>query len=408
MNAPNTLNTPADSYDYLIIGGGMVADNAAKAIQDVDPNGSVGIISSDPDEPVTRPALTKKLWTDPDFEFEEVWLKTVEQTGAQLITGVTVDSVDPARHRITAGGNTVGYRRLLLATGGEPTRLDLPEDDRVIHFRSVDDYRRLRELSGNGRQVAVVGGGYIGTELAAGLSQNDTKVIMIFPQELIYAEKFPRHLAEHLTDLYRQHGIDLRPQTRITGGETGPDGVRLSTESGDGIDADAVVVGLGVTPRTELAEKAGLEVDDGVIVDEFLTTSDPDILAAGDIASYPDAILGRQRVEHVDNANAMGTQAGRNLAGAHERYDYTPYFYSELFGNRYEAVGSLDASAETVESWDGDHERGVVYYLDGRGGVAGVLLWNVEDQTDRAREVIKKSGDREIDRDLLRNAIPLG
>ena len=407
MNAANTLTEPAGSYDYLIIGGGMVADSAAKAIQDVDPNGSIGIISADPDEPVTRPALTKKLWTDPDFEFEQVWLKTVEQTGAQLITGLTVDSIDPAQHTISAGGRTVGYRRLLLATGGEPTRLDLPEDDRVIHFRSVDDYRRLRRLAGGGHRIAVVGGGYIGTELAAGLAQNDTQVIMIFPQELIYAEKFPRHLAEHLTDLYRQHDIELHPQTKITGGEVQATGVRLSTDNGDEIEADAVVVGLGVTPRTDLAEKAGLEVTDGVIVDEFLTTSDPDVLAAGDIASYPDAILGRQRVEHVDNANAMGTRAGRNLAGAHEPYDYTPYFYSELFGNRYEAVGTLDASAELVESWEGDHDRGAVYYLDGRGGVAGVLLWNVDDKTDRAREVIKKSRDDRLDRDQLRTAIAL-
>jgi NADPH-dependent 2,4-dienoyl-CoA reductase/sulfur reductase-like enzyme len=407
MNAANTITEPAGSYDYLIIGGGMVADSAAKAIQDVDPNGSIGIISADPDEPVTRPALTKKLWTDPDFEFEQVWLKTVEQTGAQLITGLTVDSIDPAQHTISAGGRTVGYRRLLLATGGEPTRLDLPEDDRVIHFRSVDDYRRLRRLAGGGHRIAVVGGGYIGTELAAGLAQNDTQVIMIFPQELIYAEKFPRHLAEHLTDLYRHHDIELHPQTKITGGEVQATGVRLSTDNGDEIEADAVVVGLGVTPRTDLAEKAGLEVTDGVIVDEFLTTSDPDVLAAGDIASYPDAILGRQRVEHVDNANAMGTRAGRNLAGAHEPYDYTPYFYSELFGNRYEAVGTLDASAELVETWEGDHDRGVVYYLDGRGGVAGVLLWNVDDKTDRAREVIKKSRDDRLDRDQLRTAIAL-
>jgi NADPH-dependent 2,4-dienoyl-CoA reductase/sulfur reductase-like enzyme len=407
MNAANTITEPAGSYDYLIIGGGMVADSAAKAIQDVDPNGSIGIISADPDEPVTRPALTKKLWTDPDFEFEQVWLKTVEQTGAQLITGLTVDSIDPAQHTISAGGRTVGYRRLLLATGGEPTRLDLPEDDRVIHFRSVDDYRRLRRLAGGGHRIAVVGGGYIGTELAAGLAQNDTQVIMIFPQELIYAEKFPRQLAEHLTDLYRHHDIELHPQTKITGGEVQATGVRLSTDNGDEIEADAVVVGLGVTPRTDLAEKAGLEVTDGVIVDEFLTTSDPDVLAAGDIASYPDAILGRQRVEHVDNANAMGTRAGRNLAGAHEPYDYTPYFYSELFGNRYEAVGTLDASAELVETREGDHDRGVVYYLDGQCGVAGVLLWNVDDKTDRAREVIKKSRDDRLDRDQLRTAIAL-
>lgn len=421
MNQPNTVSTPADNYDYLIVGGGMVADNAAKAIQEVDPNGSIGVISSDPDEPVTRPALTKKLWTDPDFEFEQVWLKTVEQTGAQLITGQAVTAVDPDDHRITVGDRSVGYRKLLLATGGEPTRLDLPEDDRIIYFRSVDDYRRLRglagqdEVTGKRRRIAVVGGGYIGTELAAGLAQNDTEVIMIFPQQLVYGDQFPDDLAGHLTELYRQHGVELRPQTKITGGTAESSRIRLTTDSGDTIDADAVVVGLGITPRTGLAEKAGLAVDDGVIVDQYLTTSDPDILAAGDIARYPDPILGRQRVEHVDNANAMGSQAGRNLAGAHEPYDHTPYFYSELFGNRYEAVGTLDASASLVQNWadsgagqDDDRKRGVVYYLDDHGGVAGVLLWNVDEQTDRAREVIKKSRQDKLDREQLINAIPVG
>lgn len=407
MNTPNQVSSPADSYDYLIIGGGMVADNAAKAIQQTDPNGTIGIISADQDEPVTRPALTKKLWTDPDFSFDQVWLKTVEQTGAHLVTDMRVESIDPGAHKITAGGHQVGYRRLLLATGGEPNRLEVPDDDRIIHFRSVEDYRRLRKLSGEGRRIAVVGGGYIGTELAAGLVQNDTNVIFVFPQDLVYGGKFPDHLAEHLTSLYREHDVELRPGTKITGGTADDHGIRLTDDSGDTIEADAVVVGLGVSPRIELADAAGLQVDDGVIVDEYLTTSDPDILAAGDIASYPDRLFGRQRVEHVDNANQMGTQAGRNLAGAHEPYDYTPYFYSVMFGNRYEAVGTLDASADLVENWADDHERGVVYYLDGEGGVAGVLLWNVDGKTDRAREVIKKAQETQIDREQLINAISL-
>ncbi|MBO0810729.1 MAG: FAD-dependent oxidoreductase [Microlunatus sp.] len=391
MTAPNRVSTPDDSYDYLIIGGGMVADNAAKAIQETDPNGTVGIISDDGDEPVTRPALTKKLWTDPDFTLDQVWLKTVEQTGAQLITGRRVDAIDPAGHRVTSEGDRVGYRRLLLATGAEPNTLELPAGERVIYFRSFDDYRRLRRLAGSGRRIAVVGGGYIGTELAAALAQNQTQVIMIYPQDLIYADKFPEPLAHRLTDLYAQHDIELWPGTKIIGGSCVDDHVRLTTDSGVTLEVDAVVVGLGVSPRTELAAEAGLVVDDGVVVDEYLVTSDPDILAAGDVASYPDKLLGRQRVEHVDNANAMGSQAGRNLTGVNEPYDYTPYFYSELFGNRYEAVGSLDASRDLVESWTADHEHGVVGYPDDHGVLSGVLLWNIGDRVDAGRAAIRKS-----------------
>lgn len=404
---PNQPDTPASSYDYLIIGGGMVGDAAAKAIQELDPNGSVGIIGSDPDEPVTRPALTKKLWTDPDFTFDQVWLHTVEQTGAHLLSGMTVQSIDPPAHRVLAGGHSIDYRRLLLATGGEPTRLDLPDDDRIIYFRTVDDYRRLRKFSGDQHVVGVVGGGYIGTELAAGLVQNDTRVIMAFPQDHIYGDTFPAHLAQRLTRLYADHGVDLRPGTTITGGSAAESGIRLTADDDTEIAVESVVAGLGVRPRTGLAERAGLQTGDGVIVDEYLATSDPDILAAGDIANYPDRILGRQRVEHVDNANQMGRLAGRNLAGAHESYDHTPYFYSVLFGNRYEAVGSLDASANLIEDWTDDHESGVVYYLNDQQTTAGILLWNVNGHTDDARSVIHRSRAGEISPDRLSGTIPV-
>lgn len=406
MNMPTKITALQDAYDYLIVGGGMVADAAAKAVQEIDPNSTVGIIGTDPDDPVTRPALTKKLWTDPEFGFDQVWLKTVEQTGADLVCGLRVDAIDPSAHRIEAGEHTVGYRRLLLATGGEPTTLDLPDDDRIITFRTVEDYRRLRKLSGNGRRIAVIGGGYIGSELAAGLIQNDTEVVLIHPQQLIYEDSFPAHLAQRLTDIYREHGVTLRPGTKITGGSADADGVHLITDSGDRIDVDAAVVGVGITPNAELAEKAGLIVDDGVIVDSYLTSSDPDILAAGDVARYPDRILGRQRVEHVDNANQMGRQAGRNLTGAGEPYDHTPYFYSVMFGNRYEAVGTLDPSADLVETWSDDHQHGVVHYRDETGVVHGVLLWNVEDRLDDARSVISRSASGELDADQLTASIP--
>jgi NADPH-dependent 2,4-dienoyl-CoA reductase/sulfur reductase-like enzyme len=407
MNESSTTSVPHDAYDYLIVGGGMVADNAAKALRDVDPTGSIGIIGLDPDEPVTRPALTKKLWTDPDFSFDQVWLKTAEQPHLDLVCGLRVDAVMPSRHRVRVGDQEIGYRRLLLATGGEPKTLDLPDDDRILTFRTVDDYRRLRELSGHGRRIAVIGSGYIGSELAAGLIQNDTQVVLIYPQKLIYQDAFPTELAERLTGMYTEHGVTLQPGTTVTGGSAGPDGIRLITDSGDQIDVDVAVVGVGITPNTELAQQAGLSVDDGIIVDSHLTTSDPDILAAGDVARYPDQILGRQRVEHVDNANQMGRQAGRNLAGAGEPYRYTPYFYSVMFGNRYEAVGTLDPSADLIQTWSDDHQRGVVHYLDGSGAVNGVLLWNVDERLDDARTVIARSAAGELDAEQIAAAIPL-
>ena len=162
--------------------------------------------------------------------------------------------------------------------------------------------------------------------------------------------------------------------------------------------ADAVVSGLGIEVQTELAESSGIATGDGIVVDAHLRTDRADVFAAGDVAEYPDRILGRRRVEHVDNAEQMGRQAGRNLAGAGEEYTHTPYYYSVVFGTRYEAVGTLDGSLETVEDWVEPLERGVVYYLDD-DRVVGVLLWNIDDRTDAARAVLTEDGP--VDRDAL-------
>jgi NADPH-dependent 2,4-dienoyl-CoA reductase/sulfur reductase-like enzyme len=163
---------------------------------------------------------------------------------------------------------------------------------------------------------------------------------------------------------------------------------KLSINSGDPYEFDGVVAGVGIMPDTELAEALQLKVDNGVHVNEFLQTSDPDIYAAGDVANFYNPLLGRRiRVEHADNATTMGKTAGRNMAGAEERYDYLPFFYSDLFDLGYEAVGLLDARCEVVEDWQKKFEKGVLYYLEDNR-VRGVLLWNVWDKVDQARGVI--------------------
>jgi NADPH-dependent 2,4-dienoyl-CoA reductase/sulfur reductase-like enzyme len=392
-------------YSYLIVGGGMVADSAARGIRELEPVGSIGIIAEEEAAPVTRPALTKKLWTDPDFTFDKVWLNTESDTHATRHPGQRAVTIDRAGHTVrTDDGNGYGYQKLLLATGGSPRTLDLPNDEKVIYFRSVEDYRRLRALAGEGRRVAVVGGGFIGTELAAALAQNDTDVLLIFPENTLGASVFPDDLARRFHGLYEHAGVTLMAGTKLERGSSDEGRIDIELSTGAHLDVDAVVVGLGIEPNTDLAVHAGIEVDNGVVVDDRLHTSDPLIFAAGDIASYPDKILGRTRIEHVDNATSMGRQAGRNLAGADEPYDHTPYFYSVIFGNRYEAIGTLDASLTTVEEWNEDRDAGVVYYVDD-GRVAGVLLWNVENQRDAARAVIDQAEDVRVD--ALRGSIPV-
>lgn len=378
----------ATDFDYLIVGGGMTADAAAKGIREQDPNGSIGIIGDDIDPPYTRPALTKKLWTDPDFQPDDNWLNTADSTGAQLITGTTVTAIDPAQHAVTAQyGGRFGYGRLLMATGGKPKTLDVPAGERVIYFRSFADYHQLRRLSGNDRHIAVVGGSYIGTELAAALVQNETRATLIYPDDTLGGPMFPPDLARHFENTYREHGVTLYPNAKVKTGTLGDDGIELRLSDGNERRFDAMVSGLGIEPCVDLAVNAGLRVDNGIIVDERLRTSADDVYAAGDVANYPDRLLGRRRIEHVDNAKQMGAAVGRIMAGSEEAYRYTPYYYSNVFDMSYQAVGTLDSSLTIIEDWAEPLQTGVIYYLDG-DAVAGVLLWNVKDKLDAARDVL--------------------
>ncbi|WBU37603.1 NAD(P)/FAD-dependent oxidoreductase [Homoserinibacter sp. YIM 151385] len=375
-------------YDYLVVGGGMVADAAARGIRERDARGTIGILSADVEPPYTRPALSKKLWTDPEFDWDQVPLGTTEATGAELRLETLVTRIDrDAREVTTAAGETIGYGALLLATGSTPARLAAPDDDRIIHFRSAEDYRALRRLAGPGVHVAVVGGGYIGAELAAALSQEGSRVTLVHPDAVLGGSQLPASLAEGLESRFRDAGVEVLGGVRAERAEPAVDAVVVHLGDGRSVGADVVVVGLGATPVTELAEQAGLPVDDGVVVDAHLRTEDPAIWAAGDIARYPDAILGPVRIEHVDHAEASGRAAGRSMAGDTAPYEHTPYFYTQVFDVRWEAVGTLDASLPTLEERL-DDDRVVVYYLDGERAI-GVLLWKVEERRDAARAVLR-------------------
>ncbi|MDQ1074764.1 MULTISPECIES: NAD(P)/FAD-dependent oxidoreductase [Microbacterium] len=380
-------------FDHLIVGGGMVADTAARGIRELDADGSIGILSDDVDAPYTRPALSKKLWTDDEFTWEKVPLGTADDTGADIRLRTRVTAIRPDAREVDADGQTYTYGTLLLATGGKPVPLPIEDRSngaRALTFRTAEDYRRLRSLADEVDRIAVVGGGYIGSELAAALVQNGVDTVLIHTGAVLGDAVFPAALAERFEKLFRDAGVEIVAGSKVAGGDADATGARLELENGDVVRADAVVSGLGIEVATDLAEGAGLIVDDGIIVDAQLRTSTDGVWAAGDVASYPDRILGRRRVEHVDNANEQGRAAGRNLAGAAEPYTHTPYYYSAVFGIRYEAVGTLDAALDTVEDWI-DPERGIVYYLDD-DRVVGVLLWNVEDARDAARKVLAEAG----------------
>jgi len=376
-------------YKYLVIGGGMTADAAIGGIREIDSKGSIGVVGSEPDPPYNRPPLSKGLWKGEALE--TIWRGTAEKN-ASLHLGRTAVSLDARQKRVQDDqGTTYGYEKLLLATGAAPRRLPF-DDGSVIYYRTVADFRNLHALADRGHRFAVIGGGFIGWEMAAALAMNGKEVVMLFPEEAIGARLYPPDLARFLNDFYRQKGVNVLPGSTVVGMERSSRGTIVKTREQGEFVVDAVVAGIGVVPETALAAPAGLQIENGIVVDEFLRTSSPDIFAAGDVASFPDAVFGgRRRVEHEDNANTMGRQAGLLMAGGSDPYRHLPFFYSDLFDLGYEAVGEIDARLEVIADWKEAWREGVLYYLrDGR--VRGVLLWNVWGQVDAARQLIAEPG----------------
>jgi len=377
------------AYTYVIVGGGMTADAAAQAIREADPAGSIGVIAAEPHPPYDRPPLSKALWKgEPE---EKIWRKTAA-TGAELHLGRRIGGLDLAAHQATDDqGTKYGFRKLLLATGGAPRRLPL-ETDQIIYFRTLEDYRRLRALAGTSVRFGVIGGGFIGSEVAAALRLQGRDVTMLVPEAGLGARVFPADLSRFLVDYYRQKGVTMRTGEGMAGLDRRAGSALVRTTTGGELVADVLVAGLGIVPAVELAEQAGVGVDNGVVVDRFCRTSHPDVYAAGDVANFANPALGtRLRVEHEDNANTMGRTAGLNMAGRATAYDHLPFFYSDLFELGYEAVGDLDSRLETVADWKEPFREGVVYYLKA-GRVRGVLLWNTWGQVEHARALIAEPG----------------
>jgi len=381
-------------YKYLVVGGGMAADAAVQGIRQIDREGSVGLIGSESQPPYNRPPLSKGLWKGKPLD--SVWRKAAVRE-ATVHLGHTVVGLDAENNRVMDDqGIAYSYEKLLLATGGTPRRLPGGSPG-VIYFRTVEDYSRLRQLAEDKQRFVVVGGGFIGSEIAAALTMSGKQVVLVFPEKGIGARMFPADLATFLNSFYREKGVEVRSGEQVVSVEEADGRFLVRTAAspagnGQEIIADAVVAGLGIVPNVDLARMAGLEVGEGIRVDSALRTSRENIYAAGDVAEFFNPALGNYlRVEHEDNANTMGEMAGRSMAGEHVSYDHLPFFYSDLFELGYEAVGELDSRLETVADWKEPYREGVVYYMrDGR--VRGALLWNVWERVDAARHLIAEPG----------------
>jgi NADPH-dependent 2,4-dienoyl-CoA reductase/sulfur reductase-like enzyme len=372
------------AYQYLIVGGGMTGDAACRGIRDHDESGTIGMFGAEQHEPYARPPLTKGLWAGKE---ESSVFRGTPDLGVEIHTGRRVVGLDlDARSATDDAGGTHSYDKLLLATGGTPRTLPSADGD-VVYFRTLDDYRRLRARAGDGLRVAVIGGGFIGSEITAALATHGCDVTIVFPDAGIGARLFPAELAAFVNEYYREKGVTVLAGELVE--QIAPGSV--TTKNGTTIAADAIVAGLGIVPATELAETVGLEVDDGILVDEYGRAGGrDDVFAAGDVARFPVAALrGTRRVEHEDHANTHGRLVGANMAGAGEPYDHLPFFYSDLFELGYEAVGDVDSRLDTVAEWAEPNRKGVVAYVDGEGRARGFLLWDVWGKVDSARELIR-------------------
>jgi 3-phenylpropionate/trans-cinnamate dioxygenase ferredoxin reductase subunit len=378
-----------EQYKYIIIGGGMAADSAVKGIRSADTTGTIAIFSSDTDKPYNRPPLSKALWKGGSFD--DVWRNTPEEN-LIFFLATPISKIDREKKTITTSeGTEAGFNKLLIVTGGSPRRLPFDVDG-IIYYRTLSDYKQLRELSTTKKQFLVIGGGFIGTEIAAGLCLNDVKVTMIFPEESIGSRNYPKGLSQFITNYYKDKGITIVANDTVADISSDGKGYIVKTKAGKEFNFDVIVAGLGITPNITFGEAAGLDVDNGFLVDANCRTNDPSIYAAGDVANFFNPHLGKHiRVEHEDNANKMGECAGKNMAGVEAAYDYLPYFYSDLFELGFEAIGELDARHEIVTDWQEENKTGVIYYLE-HGRIRGVLLWNVWEKIDRARTLIGMSG----------------
>jgi NADPH-dependent 2,4-dienoyl-CoA reductase/sulfur reductase-like enzyme len=375
---------------YLIVGASLCGAKAAETLRSEGFGGTVILLGSETERPYERPPLSKGYLLGKEdksviYVHEEGWYAEHE---VDLRLGVTVTSVDPAARTITtAGGDSVGYDRLLLATGASPRKLNIPGADRegVLYLRTVGDSERLAAAFRGGGRVVTVGAGWIGLEVTAAAREAGCEVTVVEPEPTALYRALGPELGEMFADLHREHGVQFRfgesvSELRGPGGRVG----EVITSSGAALPADIVVVGVGAVPNTGLAADAGLEVGNGVVTDAALHTSDPSIYAAGDVASsYHPLLVRRVRVEHWANALNSGPAVARSMLGQDVAYDPVPYFYSDQYDLGMEAAGLPEPGRYDEVLYRGDRpgREFIAFWLAGGAVVAGmnVNVWDVND-----------------------------
>jgi 3-phenylpropionate/trans-cinnamate dioxygenase ferredoxin reductase subunit len=401
---------------FVIVGGGLAGAKAAEALRDGGFDGELVLFGSEPERPYERPALSKGYLLGKDTR-DSVFVHSADwypEQKVDLRLGTPVAMIDPAAHLVTFEGGTLGYDKLLLATGASARRVDLPGAGlgNVLYLRTLPESDALREAFTPDARVVIVGAGWIGLEAAAAARTAGASVTVLEPQPTALYRVLGPELGEKFARLHRSHGVEFRfGESAAEFRAAGPGSDRVGTvvtTAGAELPADVVVVGIGVTPNVGLAESAGLEVGNGVVTDSALRTSDPDIFAAGDVASSYVPLLGRHlRVDHWSNALNGGKAAGYSMLGQQVEYNRVPYFYSDQYDLGMECAGLPDPGRydQVVYRGDSDTLEFIAFWLQERRLVAGMNV-NVWDVNDDIQGLIRSA--RPLDPGRLANpGIPL-
>jgi 3-phenylpropionate/trans-cinnamate dioxygenase ferredoxin reductase component len=384
---------------FVIVGGGLAGAKAAETLRAENFDGEIVLFGEEPELPYERPPLSKgillgKAERDSAFVHPADWYAT---NSVDLRTGVTVVAIEPHNHRVTFGGGTLSYDKLLLTTGASPRRLDIPGAtlDGVYYLRRLPDTDRLRAAFRGGARVVIIGAGWIGLETAAAARLADCHVTVVEPQPAALHYQIGPELGAVFSALHQAHGVEFRfgeTAAEFHGDAAGHVGSVL-TSAGEVLPADVVVVGIGAAPNTGLASAAGLAVSNGVATDSAMRTSAPDVFAAGDVANSDNPLLGIPvRVEHWANALHGGPAAARSMLGQEVVYDRVPYFFSDQYDLGMECSGLPTPGTYDQVVYRGDPSslEFIAFWLSAGRVVAGMNV-NVWDVTDDIQSLIRSA-----------------
>jgi NADPH-dependent 2,4-dienoyl-CoA reductase/sulfur reductase-like enzyme len=387
-----------ERYKYVIIGGGLAGQRGADGIRKVDEGGSVALVTMERHAPYQRPPLSKGYLMGKDG-LDKVYIKEdayYDENNIDVIHGVQATWLAPDTHAVTLDNDQMlEYEKLLLATGGYAHRLPIPGNELpgIYTLRTIEDSDAIRKAAEDAKRALILGGSFIGSEVASSLAQIGLEVTMVFPESRLLRAIAPEELSVALHATYESNGV------RILAGDT-PDRLKgdgrveqAVLTSGETLDVELVVMGVGIRLNTELARVSGLERTErgAVVVDEYLRTSEPDIYAAGDIAAWPDATFGKRlRVEHWDVARRQGRRAGQNMAGNAKPYTALPYFFSDLFDLSFEVWGDLTSWDQAVLRGSLESNSFAYYYFD-QGRLTGVLAAGRPDGERKPMQALVKA-----------------